>query len=197
MAAKDVAVCNIIGICARMPLAESALAMWRFVFDARGLNDLWEQYRGRCYEKSITFPMMVHLVADALLQYGGSGRRSCEKNKEAGQLKSSVQAAFGKLGRLPLELSQGLLRDGTAALCELFPRGAVRELPASLSAFEVLVLDGKAIKKVAKRLKPLRGVGGGLLAGKAVVGLQWSTGLALAMQTHPDGDASEKRLVQG
>jgi hypothetical protein len=197
MSAKDMAVCNIVGVCARMPLAEAALSMWRFVFDERRLNGLWEQYRGRCYEKIITFPMMIHLVADALLQYGGSGRRSCEKNKEEGQLKSSVQAAFGKLGRLPLELSQGLLRDGTAALCELFPRGALRELPASLSAFEVLVFDGKAIKKVAKRLKLLRGVGGGLLGGKAVVGLQWSTGLALAMQTHPDGDASEKRLVQG
>jgi hypothetical protein len=35
-----------------------------------------------------------------------------------------------------------------------------------------------------------------LLGGKAVVGLQWGTGLALAMETHPDGDASEKRLVQ-
>jgi hypothetical protein len=108
-----------------------------------------------------------------------------------------VTAAFGKLGRLPLELSQGLLRDGTAAVRELFPRGAWRQLPASLSAFEVLLFDGKAIKKVAKRLKPLRGVGGGLLGGKVLVGLHWGTGLALAMQTHPDGDASEKPLIEG
>src|SRR5262249_19881171 len=109
---------------------------------------------------------------------------------------SSVAAAFGKLGRLPLELSQGLLRDGTAALRELFPPGAWRQLPASLSAFDVLLLDGKAIKKVAKRLKRLRGVGGGLLGGKVLVGLHWQTGLALAMQTHPDGDASEKPLLE-
>lgn len=196
MDAKDMAVCNVVDVCSRMPLAEAALLIWRCVFDQERLNGLWEQYRGRCYEKIISFPTMTHLVADALLQYGGSGRRSFEKNQEAGQLGSSVQAAFGKLGRLPLELSQGLLRDGTAALRELFPRGALRQLPASLSAFEVLVFDGKTIKKVAKRLKPLRGVAGGLLGGKALVGLQWSTGLAVAMQTHPDGDASEKRLVQ-
>lgn len=49
---------------------------------------------------------------------------------------------------------------------------------------------------MAKRLKPLRGVGGGLLGGKALVALDWNRGLALAMQTHPDGDASEKRLVE-
>ena len=197
MDAKDVAVVNVIDVCARMPLAEAVLSLWRFVFDEQRLNRLWEHYRGRCYQKVITFPTMTHLVADALLQYGGSGRRSFEKNQEAGCLASSVQAAFGKLGRLPFELSQGLLREGTAALRELFPRGALRELPASLSAFDVIVYDGKALKRVAKRLKPLRGIGGGLLGGKAVVGLHWGTGLALAMQTHPDGDASEKPLAQG
>lgn len=196
MDAKDVTVCNVVDVCARMPLAEAVLALWRYVFDEQRLNGLWDQYRGRCYEKVISFPTMTRLVADALLQYGGSGRRSFEKNQEAGILDSSVTAAFGKLGRLPLEISQGLLRDGTAAVRELFPRGAWRQLPASLSAFDVLLFDGKAIKKVAKRLKPLRGVGGGLLGGKVLVGLQWRTGLALAMQTHPDGDASEKPLIE-
>jgi hypothetical protein len=196
MEAKDIAVVHSVDVWARMPLAEAALSIWRFVFNEERLSHLWDQHRGNCYEKVISFATMTHLVADALLQYGGSGRRSFEKNIEAGQLNSSVQAAFGKLGRLPLELSQALLREGTAAVRELFPRGSLRQLPDSLKAFEVLVFDGKAIKNVAKRLKPLRGVGGGLLAGKALVALEWSTGLALAMQTHADGDASEKRLVK-
>jgi hypothetical protein len=196
MAAKDVPGRKIVDVYSRMPLAEAALSMWRFVFDEQRLSGLWEQYRGRCYEKILSFATLTHLVAEALLQYGGSGRRSFEKNKEAGQLESSVQAAFGKLGRLPLEVSQGLLRDGTAALLELFPSGRLRPLPPSLGCLEVLLVDGKAIKSVAKRLKGLRGVGGGLLGGKALVALQWRTGLALAMQTHPDGDASEKRLVK-
>jgi hypothetical protein len=196
MDAKDVAVVNVVDLCARMPLAEAALSMYRFVLDEQRLNGLWNQYRGRCYEKVISFPTMMRLVADALLQYGGSGRRSFEKNQEAGNLESSVAAAFGKLSRLPLEVSHGLLRESTAVLRELFPRGALRQLPVSLSAFEVLMFDGKALKKVAKRLKPLRGVGGGLLGGKALVALHWRTGTALAMQTHPDGDASEKRLIE-
>jgi hypothetical protein len=196
MDAKNIAVADLVDVCARMPLAEAALSIWRFVFDEERLNHLWEQHRGRCYEKVISFPAMTHLVADALLQHGGSGRRSFEKNIEAGQLESSVQAAFGKLGRLPVAVSQRLLREGTMALRELFPDRALRQLPSSLRDFEAMVLDGKAIKNVAKRLKALRGVGGGLLGGKALVGLGWSTGLALAMQAHPDGDASEKRLVK-
>jgi DDE family transposase len=192
----DVEVGNVIDLWARVPLAEAALSIWRFVFDEQRLEQVWERRRGRCYEKVISFATMTHLMADALLQYSGSGRRSFEKNIESGQLNSSVAAAFGKLGRLPLEVSQTLLLEGTAALRELFPRDRLRQLPASLSAFEAIVIDGKAIKRVAKRLKPLRGVGGGLLGGKAVVAMEWSSGLAVAMQTHPDGDASEKRLVK-
>jgi hypothetical protein len=188
---------NVADVCARMPLAEAGLSIWRFVFDEERLNPLWEQNRERCYEKVISFATMTHLVADALLQYGGSGRRSFEKNIEAGQLDSTFQAAFGKLGRLPIGVSQTLLREGTAALRELFPRRGCRQLPTSLNAFEAVMLDGKAIKRVAKRLKGLRGVGGGLLGGKALVAFEWSTGLSLAMQAHPDGDASEKRLVKG
>jgi hypothetical protein len=196
MDAKDIVVGSPMDAWARMPLAEATLSIWRFVFDEERLSALWELHRGRNYDKVISFPTMTHLVADALLQYEGSGRRSFEKNKERGQLDSSFQAAFGKLGRLPLGLSEALLREGTAAVCELFPSDCSRELPESLKAFEVIVLDGKALKRVAKRLKLLRGVGGGLLGGKAVVALSWRMGLALAMHTHPDGDASERPLVK-
>jgi hypothetical protein len=196
MDAKDFAVGNRIDAWTRMPLADAVLSIWRFVFDEERLGALWEQYRGRNYEKVISFPTMTHLIADALLQYEGSGRRSFEKNIESGHLNTSFQAAYGKLARLPLEVSEALLRDGTAAVYELFPRGSGRELPESLQAFEVILLDGKALKKVAKRLKPLRGVGGGLLGGKAVVTLSWRLGVALAMHTHPDGDASERPLVK-
>jgi hypothetical protein len=195
MDTKDVAVANVVDVCARMPLADAALSIWRFVFDEQRLDGLWEQYRGSCYEKIISFPVMTHLVADALLQYSGSGRRSFEKNIESGILEASIGSAFGKLGRLPLPLSEAMLREGTTAIRELFPSTKLRELPKSLNDFEVFLFDGKAIKKVAKRLKLLRGVGGGLLGGKALVALHWQTGLAVAMKTHPDGDASEKTLT--
>ncbi len=158
-------------VAARLPLADAALSIWRFVFDPQRLNALWNEHRGRCYEKVITFATMVHLVADALLLHRGSGRRSFEKNIASGQLSTSIAAAFGKLGRLPIAVSQALLRHGTAALRKLIPTTSLRELPAGLRGFTVIVIDGKAIKKVAKRLKPLRGVGGGLLGGKVTVAL--------------------------
>lgn len=180
---------------ARMPLAEAALGIWRYVFDEARLQEFWERGRGRCYDNIICFPTMVHLVADALLQHEGSGRRSFEKNIEQGTLKASVAAAFKKLGRLPLAVSQEFLESGAVALREIYPAYALHKLPASLRKFQPLTLDGKTIKNVAKRLKALRGSAGGLLGGKAVVAMEWTTGLAVGLQTHLDGDASEKRLV--
>jgi len=182
-------------VLARMPLAEAVLSLWKWVTCEERLDGLWSRYRGRCYEKVIRFSLMVHLIADALLKYEGSGRRSFEKNVEAGDLETSVEAAYRKLGRLPIPLSQAFLAECAGALREAFPEWAEWELPKSLRGFSVVVFDGKAIKRVAKRLKALRGIPGGLLGGRALVAMDWSTGLALAMHAHPDGDANDVRFV--
>jgi hypothetical protein len=182
-------------VLARMPLAEAVLLLWRWITCEERMQGLWNRHRGRCYERVISFSLMVYLIADALLQYGGSGRRSFEKNIESGELQASVPAPYGKLGRLPIPLSQAFLGECTAALTEAFPAWAQWELPASLRRFGVVILDGKAIKRVAKRLKLLRGIPGGLLGGRALVAVEWSRGLAVAMHAHPDGDANDVRFV--
>jgi len=180
---------------ARMPLAEAVLLLWKWVTCEKRLQGLWNTHRGRCYEKIISFSLIVHLIADALLKYGGSGRRSFEKNIESGELETSVEGAYKKLSRLPIPLSQAFLAECTRALREAFPEWAEWELPKSLRGLNVVVLDGKAIKRVAKRLKALRGIPGGLLGGRALVAMDWSTGLALVMHAHPDGDANDVRFV--
>ena len=182
-------------VLARMPLAEAVLLLWRWITCERRLEGLWNTHRGRCYERIISFSLMVHLIADALLKYEGSGRRSFEKNIESGELETSVEAAYRKLRRLPIPLSQAFLAECTGALREAFPEWAQWELPKSLRGLSVVILDGKAIKRVAKRLKVLRGISGGLLGGRALVAMDWSTGLALAMHAHPDGDANDVRFI--
>lgn len=182
-------------VLARMPLAEAVLWLWKWVTCEERLQALWDTHRGRCYERVITFSVMVHLIADALLKYEGSGRRSFQKNIESGELEATVEAAYGKLARLPIRLSEAFLTECTGALREAFPEWAEWELPKSLRGLGVVVLDGKAIKRVAKRLKALRGIAGGLLGGRALVAMDWSTGLALAMHADPDGDANDVRFV--
>ena len=117
--------------------------------------------------------------------------------KDRGELETSFRAAYGKLGRIPIPVSTAFLAGCTARLREVYPERAAGPDPAaeSLDDYRVIILDGKAIKRVAKRLKPLWGAAGGLLGGRALVAMDMRSGLAVAMRAHPDGDANEVRFV--
>jgi hypothetical protein len=182
-------------VLARLPLAEAVLLVWTHLADETFLTALFENHRGRCYQRVLTFPVLVSLIADALLEHGGSGRQSFERAAEEGHLLASIQAAYGKLGRLPIPLSEALLADGTERLRAVLPEGTTSPVPESLRDLSAVILDGKAIKRVARRLKPLRGVTGGVLGGKALVALALDSGLAVALSAHPDGEVNEVRLV--
>ena len=180
---------------ARMPLAEAVLRVWQWMADEEYLENLFEQYRGRSYKRLLSFPVLVQLIADAIVQHGGSGRCSFEHAAERNEVSATVQAMYGKLGRLPVKLSMGFLADCSQRLEALLPGPGNGSVPVSLSGFHTLILDGKTIKRVAKRLKPLRSVAGGVLGGKALVASSLRTGLVLQMHADPDGDANEVRFL--
>lgn len=179
----------------RVPLAEAVLTLWRFAVGKVQLEDLFQRLRQRCYTKILEFPVLVQLMHDALLVYRGSGRQCFEHAQEDGQWPVSIQAAFGKLRRLPLELSEGFLAECTDRLREVFPKTALQKVPASLREFRVNILDGKAIKHVVKRLKPLRGQCGGVLGGRVLVAMNFECGLAVVMRADRDGDANDVKFV--
>lgn len=174
---------------AKMPLAEAVVQVFRYVGDDRRLQAIFDRERGRCYDDVIRFPDLVRLIADALLEHGGSGNQSFSRAQETGALTASKVAAYGKLGRLPLSLSQAFLAELTRDLRGLFPTPARRRSPDSLRGFSTIVLDGKAIKKVAKWLKRLRRIGGGLLGSRALAALTtkpaWSSACTLTRMATP------------
>lgn len=178
-----------------LPLAEATCCLLREIMDDQRLTELFNKHRGRSYEKVITFPVMVRMLGDALLQEGGTAHRAFGRAQEEGDLGASMVAAYGKLARMPINLSMAFLADSTEPLLALFPKQARRKSPPCLNGFETIVLDGKAIKNVAKRLLPLRNAGGGLLGGRTLVALDYATGLVLAMHAVADGDANDSRFV--
>lgn len=180
----------------RLPLAQATLALLDYVTDDAFLHDLFQRQRQASYEKVISFPLFVHLIADALLQHDGSGHQSFRRAQEDGSLDASVQAMYGKLGRVPISLSRGFLAETTPRLQELLPPVPPR-LPPSLRGFTGLALDGKKIKHVAKKLKILRPFKGQIYGGKLVVAEDVTTGLALALDADPDGERSDAPLVPG
>ena len=181
----------------RLPLAEAVLLLWQWQCDAPTLNALFDQHRGPCYTKELTFATLTALLGDALLQHDGSARQAFQRGRHQGELTVSNQAAYQKLGRTPLALSEAFLADSTCRLRQAFPQEQPRHaaLPASLNDLDIIVLDGKAIKRVPKRLRPLQGRSGGVLGGKALVALHLASGLAVARATDADGETNEAKLV--
>jgi hypothetical protein len=183
-------------VLARLPLAEAVLCLWAYLAQDDVLNDLFERHRGRSFQERLTFPTFVQLIADALTRYHGSGRKSFRKAQEQGRLPTGIRTVYGKLGRVPLSLALGLFADFTARLRPLLPAGTtVAQLPACLDGLSVVVVDGKKIKRVAKRLRLLRGQPGKLYGGKLLVAYLPREGLAVALAADPDGEANAIRLV--
>ena len=108
-------------VVAALPLAEATCELLRVVMEEDRLNELFSEHRGRGYEKILTFPQMVRMIGDALLQEGGSGYRVFSRAQEAGELETSMVAVYRKLGRLNIALSQAFLADRTDPLREIFP----------------------------------------------------------------------------
>ena len=182
-------------VLSRLPLAEAVLSLWRWVADPVFLLSVFTQHRGQGYEKEIRFEVLVQLIADALLEHQGSGKKSFARAREEGLLTTSVQAVYQKLGRMPLGLSEAWLAESTARLRPVYPEAAQLPVAPALRDLEVIIVDGKAIKRVAKRLQPLRGRKGGVLGGKALVALELRSGVVVAMATHADGETNEAKLV--
>jgi IS4 transposase len=183
-------------VCRRLPLAEAALRMLDYVCREEFLEAVFARHHGRSYEDVLTFAMLVRLVADALLEYEGSGRQAFERARETGELETGSRAPYGKLARVPLCLSLGLLAEAVVRLNELYPHAmADKGAPRSLRKFEVVYHDGKTIKHVAKRLKVLRQYLGKLLGGKLLVSQSLRTGMAVCMVADEDGESGESKLV--
>ncbi len=147
-------------VLARMPLAEAVLTLWCWVADADYLNEVFEENRGRCYEKILSFSPhgSPHPRCPARTRSSAEKALNMPVTVTSG---ASFNAAYGKLGRLPIPVSTAFLSGCTARLCEVFPQAEMAQVPIqSLAAFRPIIFDGKAIKNVAKRLKALRGTAG-------------------------------------
>lgn len=180
----------------RLPLADATLNILSHVLSPAALDDVFRKHRGRSFEHILSFSTFVGLICDALLQHNGSGRQSFQRAQEQGTLPTSREAVYAKLRRIPMSLSLGFLESTGGRLQTLFPDTAIAwKVPPSLRRFTPVILDGKTIKKVAKRLNATRAAQGKISGGKLLVALLPESGLVLTMAADLDGEANEARLV--
>lgn len=180
----------------RLPLAEAFYTVWGYLASDALLADLFDRHRGRCYQDQLTFAELVRVLADALTRYQGRGRGAILDAVARNQISCQARAVYGKLARLPLPLAEAFLTTLTQRLRPLLPATArPAALPASLGGLAVVVIDGKKIKRVAKRLLPTRNQPGKLYGGKLLVAYLPAEGVAVGLAADVDGEANDIRSV--
>lgn len=179
-------------VVARLPLAQAVLTTLAYLWREDFLDDFFGRHAGRSYARLISFAHLVDLLGDALLQRQGSLAASLE---HADSLVASRQAYYSKLRRMPLPLSVALLREAADRLRPLLPTPAPQTLAECLAGWEVRMLDGKKLKRVAKRLLDCRGSAGRLFGGKLLVSWDPCSELADAVAADADGEVNECTLV--
>lgn len=180
----------------RLPLAEAVLTLGAYLWSEDHLEVFYQAYRDNSYCRLISFPLFVGLVADALTRHDGSLAAAYERHAEDEPLPASRQAFYAKLRRVPTRLSVAWLRHFTRRLVPLRPATPANDLPGSLDGFAIHIVDGKALKRVPKRMLPSRGAAGKLSGGKIVGCWDPRTELVLALAVGLDGEANECTLLE-
>jgi len=182
---------------ARVPLAEAAPRLLDHALDNDGLARVFDAHRGAAYDRKLVFPDFVRLIPDTLLGHrGASAHRNFQTLRDNDADAASVQAACKKLARLPTAVALALFGHAAARLDRLADRTRpLRDTPESLAGFRLLAFHGKAIKFVARKLKPLRRLGGKFSGGKLLVAVDVATGRAAGVEANPDGEAPDVPLV--
>lgn len=158
-------------VAGKLPLAQSVLLLLRHAFDTPTLDAVFQSHRGRNYQNAISFPLCCELMAETLVQSRGSVNRTFQNAIDDGRLSATPQAMYGKIRRIPIALSLAGFDAVSARLRQVAPQSLPRThpLPKSLTSFWGLCFDGKKLKSVVKKLKPLRGLKGNVFGGKLLV----------------------------
>jgi hypothetical protein len=178
----------------RLPLAEAVFHLLGYALNESFLSTCYQKHRGQCYEDTLSFARLVELMTDALLVHKGSARQALLQAQKKDTLPTCKEAFYGKLRRLPLELSVAFLTEASQRLNELLP---VQDnpLPARLQAYQVRIIDGKKTKRIAKKLKLTRDQAGQLFGSKLLVAYDPATRLIQTLAAHADGEKNDAPLV--
>jgi len=135
------------------------------VLDPRWLDEVFEEYRERQYERELLFSTVVEVVTLVALGMQPSVHAAARGRED---VRVSLAALYDKINRTEPALGREVVRQSAQRLLAV-----VEELragqPALCSGYRVRVVDGNCLAPSEKRLKPLRKVGSAALPGRSLV----------------------------
>ncbi|OWK37367.1 transposase [Fimbriiglobus ruber] len=178
-------------------MAQAVLVLARWILDPEQLADNYETHRGLCYTRVLAFPSFVHLLWSCLTGPWKSARAGLVKARDEQTLGVSLKSFYDKLKNTPVDVSLGFFRDGVRRLRQLVPSDPPG-CPASLRRHPCLIMDGKVIKHVQRRLKALRHDQQNackLLGPRTLVAADRWSGQVVEVVADLDGEANDVKLT--
>jgi hypothetical protein len=161
------------------------------ILDPSWLDELFEEYRGRQYERELLFSTMVDIVALVALGLQPSVHAAARSRES---LRVSLSALYDKLNHTEPALGRALVKQSAqrlAPVVEQFRKGHTSVCPG----YRVRIVDGNCLAPSEKRLKALRKVRSAALPGRSLVVYDPDRCLVIDVLPSEDGHAGERALM--
>jgi IS4 transposase len=173
------------------PITVMAQLGFERVFDPSWLDELFEAYRGRQYERELLFSTVVDVVALVALGLQPSVHAAARSRED---LRVSLSSLYDKLNHTEPALGRALVQQSAQRLLpvvERFRSGQTSLCPG----YQVRIVDGNCLAPSEKRLKTLRKVRSAALPGRSLVVYDPDLSLVIDVLPSEDGHAGERTLM--
>jgi IS4 transposase len=173
------------------PIAVMAQLGFERVLDPSWLDELFEEYRGRQYERELLFSTVVDVVALVALGLQPSVHAAARSRES---LRVSLSALYDKINHTEPALGRALVQQSAQRLLpvvEKFRAGQTSVCPG----YRVRIVDGNCLAPSEKRLRPLRKVRSAALPGRSLVVYDPDRCLVTDVLPSEDGHAGERTLM--
>lgn len=155
------------------------------------VEELFEEHRGRQYQRELLFSTVVDIVALVALGLRPSVHAAARARQDLGV---SLAALYDKLNRTEPALGRALVQQSAerlAPVVEQFKSGQSPICPG----YRVRIVDGNCLAPSEKRLKPLRKVRSAAMPGRSLVVYDPDLGQVTDVLPSEDGHAGERALM--
>ena len=176
---------------AKAPTTVMAQLGFERILDPSWLDELFEEYRGRQYERELLFSTVVDIVALVALGLQPSVHAAARSRES---LRVSLSALYDKLNHTEPALGRALVEQSAQRLAPVVEQFR-KEQPSVCPGYRVRIVDGNCLAPSEKRLKPLRKVRSAALPGRSLVVYDPDRCLVIDVLPSEDGHAGERALM--
>jgi IS4 transposase len=174
------------------PISVMMRGIVEYAFEAKRLNDLFENTAEAQYTRTLQFSTVADLMSEVVFDISPSIGAAYQAN--IGEMTVSRKSVYNKLNGIEPRISAALVEDSVTQFAPVVEKlGAT--LPPLLQGYRTKILDGNHFSATEHRIEELRTVGDAPLPGKALVVLDPLLKLATHVFPCEDGHAQERSLL--